>query len=246
MLLFLAVAMFLLAYFTRYIVFEVTSIAALLTGFAFVFASVDSYVKARPANLSVRGPLMSLHQSLVSSGYAGRAFYFPGGKGEEKVKMFIPNSKDDSPTNLASLKSEQSARGIWLTPPGEGIAKILGEELDGLSDKELKYLVEWVPRAIVEGLGLAEKMKMQVKGDDVRMEIHRPSFQILCQDAQLNQTVCLRFGCPFSSGIATALAESTERVVEFVTCGHDSKSEKSTGFYRLGAQSTVLNPEQES
>lgn len=225
----------LLAYFTRYLVFEVTSIAALLMGSAFVFTSMESYVKTRPANLSVRAPLMSLHQSLVGAGLTGRVLYVPGKREGEQVKMFVPKP-DVGSTKFSEDPFLGDAHGVLLTPPGEGVVKILAEELDGLADKELKYLEEWLPRAVVEGLGLAESMKLEVKDDDIKVEIRRPSFQSLCQDAELNETVCLRFGCPFSSGVAASLAESTGRVVKFVTCGHDSNKETSSGLYRLGAQ----------
>ena len=229
--LFFGVSMLLLGYFTRYLPFEVTSIVALLVGSAFVFTSMESYVKARPANLSIRAPLITLHEMLVRSGLTGKTFYIPGSQGET-VKMLVQKSDSAAPNPTDTVDPND----VLLIPPGEGIVRVLAEELNGLTDKQLKYLQEWIPKAVVEGLGLAERMKLDVKGDDLKVQIHRPSFQTLCQDPELNRTVCLRFGCPFSSGMAASLAEGTGRVVEYVGCSHEGKSETSTALYRLGQQ----------
>ena len=235
--------MLILAFLTRYLVFEVTSVAALLMGSALVFTNMESYVKARVANLSMRGPLMALHQSLINSGFAGRAFYIPDRNQGDPVKMLIATSNADP---QAAVLNEQSVQGTLLDAPGEGVVEILREELGGLSGKNFIYLEEWLPRAVVEGLGLAEKMWLKLEGDEVKMEIQRPVFQTLCQDPELNETVCVRFGCPFAGGIAAALAESTGRGVEFVTCGHDRKLETSTGLFMLRAQVSQRNFEHES
>ena len=68
--------MFLLAFLTNYLLFEITSILSLFLGMVFLFTGTESYVRSKPANMIAKSPLITLEGILGNDGSIGQAVYY--------------------------------------------------------------------------------------------------------------------------------------------------------------------------
>jgi len=244
-LLILSAAFFVLAYATRYIVFEATSIASFLLGTILVFTSLEPYMKTRTANEAIYSSLRILEDFLNRLDARGKAVYIPPEPEQNQGRVFIFAPGHSKLPNLKKLTDENEMiyeEGVLVPSLGNSLIKLYEEDLGDIRKMDFEYLQEWLPRVLVSGLKLAEKVEITRLGNEVKVEITGTVFNQLCQQRENIKTVCETLGCPLESSIAEALAKNTERLVYKVESRHDPQATKTTTRYVLGASVDVFEP----
>lgn len=228
-LIFLVVPMFLLAYLTGTLVFEITSIISLFLGVFFVFSSLESHVGSSPANVIAKSPLLTIKELIRQKGYEGKAVYVVDGD-EPRVRI------GDRVTNHSLL----------LYPPGNDLFNLIEEEVGELKDTGLDYLIEWLPRALVDALDLAEGVELKdLNGTnderEIRALIKRPTFEGLCLSQDLKEGICDRLGCQVQGSIGQSIAISTGNSVQFKGCIYDPATRTASATYVLASATYERN-----
>jgi hypothetical protein len=223
-----------LAYLTRYIVFEMTSILALFLGVIFVLSGVERYMKSRVANRAVLSYLYILRDLLNHFGIDSQGIYVPTVEGDS-VKIFLPKNRSNSLPDISEATSSAvvSENGLILPPVGNALLQLYEEELGDILSFDLDYLKEWLPRVLVDGLKMVEKSEITQDGEDIHVKLTDSSFSELCQNKGVAQ-VCRTIGCPVSSSIAEAIAKNTGQVVYYVNCVYDPSTRTTEVTYKLG------------
>ena len=223
-----------LAYVTRYIVFEVTSILALFLGVIFVLSGVEPYVKLRVANKAVASPLYTLCDLLSHLGVDGKGIYMPTAEGDS-VKIFLPKSRSGSLPKINEATSGMVVleNGFILPPVGNSLLQLYEEELGDVRNFDFDYLKEWLPRVLVEALNIAEKSEITQDGEDIQVRLTASSFSGLCQNKEVVQ-ICRVVGCPLISSIAEAISKNTGRVVYYINCAYNPSTRVTEATYKLG------------
>lgn len=227
----------LLAYVTRYIVFEVISILALLLGVVFVFISVESYVKINVANRAVISLLVPLASLLSYLKAEGRAIHIPPTSEQTFGRIFLSKRGGVALPAFEGVTKEGSIavsnEGVLLPSVGNALLQLYEDELRDLRNFDLEYLMAWLPRVLVDGLQMAEKVEMTRKVDDIHVKITNLSFRNVCQHPAA-KVVCEVTGCPVCSSIAEAVSKNTGRIVYYLRCENDRVKREINAFYRIG------------
>lgn len=223
-----------LAYVTRYIVFEVTSVLALFLGVIFVLSGVERYVKLRVANKAVLSPLYTLCGLLSHFGINGEGIYIPTAEGDS-VKIFLPKNRSSPLPNIDEATSSMVVleNGFILPPVGNGLLQLYEEELGDIRNFDLDHLKEWLPRVLADDLKMVEKMEIIQDGEDIHVKLTASFFSQLCQNKEVAQ-VCGTIGCPVISSIAEAIAKNAGQVVYYVKCVYNPSTRITEATYKLG------------
>lgn len=223
-----------LAYETRYIVFEVTSILALFLGVIFVLSGVERQVKLRVANRAVLSFLYALRDILTYFGIDDAGIYIPTAGGNS-VKIFFPKNRSNSLPNIDEATSNMVVleEGFILPPVGSALLQLYEEELGDVRNFDLDYLKEWLPRVLVDGLKMIERAEITQNGDEIQVKLTASSFSELCRNKEVAQ-ICRTVGCPVTSSIAEAIAKNTGRVVYYVNCVYEASTQMTEDTYKLG------------
>ncbi|MEM3641439.1 MAG: hypothetical protein QXH37_05925 [Candidatus Bathyarchaeia archaeon] len=235
-----------LAYYTRYVVFETLSIVCLPLGIIFVFLSVESYVKLTVANEALISALLPLSRLLEHLGIQGKAVYFPKQTDDENSVLFILKGDDVALLNYAKITESDniaiSKEGVIFPSLGTNLVQLYQNELGDLRNFNLEYLLEWLPRVLVDGLQIAEKAQMLLEGELLHVKFIEPVFRHVCLHREVN-ILCKTIGCPLCSSIADAIARNTNRIIFFLQCSYDSKSHIVHATFRLGPDIKSLRKE---
>ncbi len=224
----------LLAFFTRYIVFEITSILALLIGILFAFSSAESYIRAEVARRIASSALLPLSELVERLGYAGKVVYLPPAKGASTGRVLLSKSGDVARSLIESGQVDAgSDEGVLVSSPGEVLFGAVEEEFSDLRAAELDYFLEWLPRVLVDGLGLAARAEAVRNWDEVIVQLWSPSLGMWHQQPWVGK-VCERVGCPVNGAVALALAKITGRAVFVSGCKEMAKSQITKMEYSLG------------
>ena len=227
----LSAAFLILAYISRYLVFEAISILTLLTGTIFIFTDLESYVKARVASEAIVSSLIPLNQLLDRLKACEGAIYVPDPKKEGSVKVLMPRGRE---LNGGGGFPPTDVDGIPVSSTGSGLLQLYRREFGSFRNVTLPYLAEWLPRILVEDLKIAEGVEIVQDGAEVHVRLISPAFRQVCQRRERIENVCKLVGCPISSSIAEALAETTGRRVQYVGCRYDPIRWEVNVLYRLG------------
>jgi len=227
----------LLAYITRYIVFEVVSILALLLGVVFVFTGIESYVKMDVANRAVVSSLVPIASLLSYLKAEGKAIHIPPVSEQRAGRIFLPKRDEVTLPAFEEITRESSIavlnEGVLLPSVGNALLKLYENELGDLRNFDLEYLMAWLPRVLVDGLQMAEKVEMNWNADDINVKMINLAFSNVCQNASA-KVICELTGCPVCSSIAEAFSKNTGRIVYYLKCENDSIKRETNAFYRLG------------
>jgi len=227
----------LLAYVTRYIVFEVISILALLLGVVFVFVGVESYVKLEVANRAVVSSLVPLASLLNHLKVEGKAIYIPPAPEQRLGKMFFQRQSVDSlPTFKEILKEDSLSvldKGVLMPSIGSALLQLYEDELGDLRKLDLEYLLAWLPRVMTDGLQIADKVEITCNGNDFHLKMTNLAFRKVCQHPAA-KVVCDAAGCPVCSSIAGAVSKNTGRIVYYLKCENDLVKRETDAFYKFG------------
>jgi len=236
-LLIISVIFLILAYVTRYIMFEVTSIVALLLGAILVFTSIEPYVKMDVANRAAISSLAALSEILAYLKIEGKAAHIPPTRNQSKGRTFIPMQSESSLPTLEEITKDRvviPGKGLLLPSTGSALLQLYERELGDLRKIDFDYLVEWLPRVLVDGLQMAEKMEITRNGEDIHAKLTSSAFRHLCQQAETSNLICETINCPMCSSIADAIAKNTNRIVYYKKCSYDPSSLETTAHFVLG------------
>ncbi len=224
----------LLAFFTKYIVFEITSIFALLIGILFAFTSAETYVRAEIARRIASSSLLPLGQLIEKLGFTENAIYLPPAKGATAGRVMLSKSEDAPQSLLESGQIDTlSDRGLLVSSTGEILFEAIEEEFSDLHETELDYFLEWLPRVLVDGLGLAARAEAVRNQDEVSVHLWSATLGQWHQQPWVGK-LCGQMGCPVNGAVALALAKTTGRAVLISRCNESGKSRTTRMEYRLG------------
>lgn len=215
------------AYFSRYYVFETTSIILLFFGLILILRSVEPYMKTKVANMAVASSLITLKNTMDYLEVGGKAVYLPPSE-ESGVKMLVSTKNE----GILSKNNSLSSKKPLLEPTGSGLLKLCEEEFSSLLSSDLDYLFKSLPRVLVEGLGVAEKVEFRKENETIQVEIYASSFRFLCQEPKIN-SICNNIGCPIESLIAEALSRCSRSIVHLENCVYEPKKLVTKVTYRL-------------
>jgi len=228
---------FVLAYITRYILFEVVSILALLLGVVFVLIGAEHYVKLDVANRAVVSSLSPLIGLVKYLEVEGRAIHIPPFSETRSGRIFLPKHDGGSLPALEEVRNDNSIavsdKGAFLPSIGNGLVQLYQEELGDLTSFDFDFLSAWLPQVLTDGLRMAEKVEIIRKGDDIHVKMTNMVFMNVCQ-FQDTKILCKITGCPVCSSLAEAIAKNSGRIVHYLRCENDLLKRETNAFYRFG------------
>jgi len=225
------------AYITSYITFEVTAILALLIGTALLVSHLEPHVKLRPAGRAVLSYIQLFIELKRALSLSGRGVFVPCRAGGARLLLPTEDGVDES--TVSKVVDEDvvvGGGGLLLPSPGQSLYQLYEEELGGIRGRDLEYLFEWLPRVMVDGLSLCERVEMVAVGDRIHTALTRPFVRSLCQRSDMRDSICCSIGCPLTASIADTLAVSTGRAVEHVRCRYDPLRLEAYATHSLGGK----------
>jgi len=213
----LSAALFAGAFFTSALILEIGSVSSFVIGVGLLAYEAEPRVKLFPSMSSLTGPLKVVERELMEHGVLDANAVFeksPTGEGGREVMSFEGDGKD--------------APQFAIPPLGDGLVHAYELELGDLSKLELSGAKVWLPRVMVEGLGLADRVEMKSSGNDVTTTIEKPYVRMLCvQDFMING-LCRISGCPLTASVGQALARASGKPVAHRGCTYDPLTQKAT------------------
>lgn len=199
-----------LALITHDLIFEITFLLTIPAGLLVVLISAETYVRAGTANAIIMSLLFDFKELSNEFFAEDRPLFVPTGERENKVQVYFGN-----PSLSESVSLPELARPL---------TRIYELEMGDLSKLELQYLSRNLPKVIVDGLQLAEAVRIDVKGDEVSTTVDRPVFWPLYIEEGL-EPMYEKIGCPLAWSVGESLAKSSGRVVKYM--GYEcSKAER--------------------
>jgi hypothetical protein len=220
-----------LAYFTRYIVFEIISIIGLFLGVILVFTTMERFVKLRVANRAMLSSMLMIIDVLRDQSMTGKATFISDGG-----RIWV--AKSSNPHLM--LKPEFlngpvfQSTGLLITSPGRGLRESYEDEIGSLKDRGLEYVLHWLPRVISQALSLSDETEVSIEGNRVQTRLLHPVVQSLCVSKEMNENICQTIGCPLTASIGETLAISVGRPVRHLRCLYDTGRDEATAVHIIG------------
>jgi hypothetical protein len=209
--------LFVVSYASQSLLFEIASLASFIIGAALLLSEVEPRVKLFPTSSSSLGSLLALAE-VAEKELQSYAAYFTPVDGDTRMKLV---SKADS--------------GELVIPSiGEGLFQAYQRELGNLSRRGLDYFSSWIPKTAVQGLNLADSLKVYLDGGGVvKTVIEKPFIRALCVREDMRTRVCCTMGCPLVASIAQTIAQSAGKSVLHMGCSYDAATQTATSLHKL-------------
>jgi len=187
-------------------------------GALFLFIRPVAYVKAKLLDATAVSSLIAVDKILSEEACQGKGLYLAPKYADGMV--FIPANDEVTIPSTDEIGGGkvflENPKGICLSSPGYGLAKLFEKELGvDFSKVDLDYLQKNLPKLLVEDLEVAEDFSMNVDGEFVEFRMVGSIHQDLCREAKKLTNICLRVGCPICSAIGCVLAKVTGNSVVF-------------------------------
>ena len=230
----LSATLLVIAYFTRYIIFEVTALLTLAIGTFLLVINMEPQVRLRPANQAFI-PLIQIFINLKQVFKAtGKGIFIPCKTGEVKLLLLKGERVDKSLMfKIVEEGKFPLSDGLLLPSLGQGLYELYEEELNEIRGKDLAYIFEWLPRVIVDGLNLCEKVQMIMVDDNVHTVLTKPFVRDICQRKDMKEHLCNSTGCPLTASIAETLAASTGQPVHHIECRYEPLRQEAYAIHKL-------------
>jgi hypothetical protein len=202
-------SLYLVAYVTGFLPFEVASLVAFVLGVSLLAVELEPRTRLSVAADGMRGYIETLDETLKALKVTGKATYVPRGG---RVTM--------------AMASEPDGQQVELPPVSSGVYAEIKGELGEVDSKGASFFDFWVPKVLVDNLSMADEVKISREGDSVKVSMRRPFVRRLCVDRFVNEKVCCTMGCPLAGAVAEALAATTGRDARFVGCTYDPKTQR--------------------
>jgi hypothetical protein len=201
-----------LSYLTSFLLFEVTSLSAFMIGMLLLATEIEPRVKLLPATEGMLGPLMTVVALAKSMGFEGKALYEPLKNG---VQMKFHSAS-------ASFST------FSMPAVGQGLFDEYQKELGDVHKKGAEFVGYWLPKVVVDGLGLSEKAEIRFNGDTIETITKKPFVRNLCVQQFMTENVCGKFGCPLVSSYGEMFADALNEPVLHDGCVYDPKTQTAT------------------
>jgi hypothetical protein len=86
----------------------------------------------------------------------------------------------------------------------------------------------WLPRVMVDGLGLAQHVSIRQKKESVDTVMVKPFVRSLCVNDFMTKNICGTTGCPLAASVAEALALSSGKPMKHLGCHYDPITQTAT------------------
>ncbi len=213
----LSAGLFGAAFLTSALIFEVGSVSSFVIGLGLLAYEAEPRVKLFPSTSSLIGPLKAVQSDLEAHGVSkARAVFEKSASGEGEVMAF----SDDGDGEGAPRYS--------IPPLGEGLVHAYELELSDMAKLDVEEAKVWLPRVMVEGLGLADGVKMKSSGDEVTTVMEKPFVRALCVQDFMAEGMCQTSGCPLAASVGQALARASGKAVVHHGCTYDPVTQRAT------------------
>jgi hypothetical protein len=215
----LSAVLFAGAFFTSALVLEIGSVASFVIGVGLLAYEAEARVKLFPAMSSLIGPLRVVEHELKKRRLltTHALFQRPSGKnGARDLMTFVRGGNGDG------------VRRYSIPPLGDGLVHAYELELGDLTTFDVDRAKVWLPRVMVEGLGLANRVEMKSSGDEVTTVIDKPFVRVLCVQDFMVEGMCKVTGCPLTASVGQALARASGKAVMHLGCTYDPVAQRAT------------------
>jgi len=175
-------------------------------------------VKLFPSMSSLVGPLMAVRKELEEHGVSHSKAVF------EKP----PDAATGEVMTFADGDGGGDAPRYSIPPLGEGLVHAYELELGDLVKLEVDGAKVWLPRVMVEGLGLADRVEMKSSGDKVTTVMDKPFVRALCVQNFMADGMCQASGCPLAASVGQALARASGKRVTHHGCVYNPATQRAT------------------
>jgi len=220
----LSAALFCAAFLTQALFIEVASVSSFVIGVALLAYEAEPRVKLFPSMSSLIGPLKAVEDELERHDVS-------------KGKATFQASQQDGGHDLMTFVGEGGggdAPRYSIPPLGDGLVHAYELELGDMRKLELEGAKVWLPRVMVEGLTLADRVEMRFSGNEVVTEIEKPFVRMLCVQDFMTKGMCRTSGCPLAASVGQALARASGRPVIHDGCEYDPAIQKATLKQTIG------------
>ncbi len=207
---------------THDLIFEITFLLTIPMGLLVMFLSVETYVRTGTASAILLSLLYDVKALTGELPTGNRPLFVPAGNDENGVQVYFGDPS--------------SSKSIVLPGLAKPLTHIYELELGNLSGLELQYLSRNLPKVIVDGLQLAEAVRIEIEDDEVSLTVEKPVFWPLYLEEGL-KPLYEKIGCPLAWSVGESLAKSSRRMVRYIDY-ECSKTEKLLR-YRYGLESEV-------
>jgi hypothetical protein len=214
----LSAGLFILAYETLALVYELGSLAAFIIGAALILTQLEPRIKLYPASDASLGSLLAL-SNIIRQHY-----------GDFKA-VFVSDFGGD---HMQVMKGEDNQMySSTLEPVGEGLVRSYERELGDLNGKGEDYIESWLVKTITQGLGLAESAKINFEDGEMQSVLDKPFVRSLCVQEQMTKSVCSCMGCPLIASIAQSAAKATGKKIVHVECRYDPSTQRAISRHKV-------------
>ncbi len=145
-------------------------------------------------------------------------------KNVEGVLVFIPKFSKISVDNISDY-TLSSDDGVFLTPPGMGLYKVLENQLGRPFSKiNLKQFISIMPSVLTKGSKFAESVNIKLEESTLTVNVLKNIFEPKHQENDKQKLTYSQVGCILSSALACALAMVIQKPVTIVAETHDKES----------------------
>lgn len=204
--------LFVVAYLLPNLAVEIASITCFTIGAFRLASEAEPRMKLYPASMSLLGSMQVMVSAMKQQKYAGGAVYTP----EEKGLTVSFGQGSDPPTPSS------------LPPCGHGLYEAYERDLGSLRGRGSDYANLWLPRVMVDGLGLAQGVRIRQKEESIETVMAKPFVRSLCVNDFMTKNVCGTTGCPLVASVAEALALSSAKPVRHLGCAFDPNTQTAT------------------
>ncbi|RPJ27419.1 MAG: hypothetical protein EHM25_11105 [Nitrosopumilales archaeon] len=140
------------------------------------------------------------------------AKWVPSMKNVDAIPVFVPKKLIEQ--NKLNEKDLLSIPGLYLTPPGAGLCRILETQVgNSFSNINVQQFLEIIPSLLTKITGFAEVAKAQISENTLTIELTKNMFDATCQATDEEPQTHKQVGCLLSSSLACAIAKVTNTPV---------------------------------
>lgn len=195
-------------------------------GALFLFVRPVKYVQSSLLESTAISAYTIIDRIIKDLEFKGKSYYIPPYpkevylpeylKGLKETVVFISADTGGMPSIEELAKGKfilENPNGICVAPPGLGLLTRFENELrKDISRFKLAELCESLPPIILENLQLAKEAEMKIVGSNVYVKILDSTYKNLYISGENLKSIHF-LGCPLVSGIASAIAKTTGKMV---------------------------------
>jgi hypothetical protein len=191
----------------------------------------EKYVKATLIDSTAISSIENLDKIITELKYRGKGIHLPPEyfKNPKSELVYIPKKEGTKIPRIGETSEvfSQKAQGMFITPPGLGLANYFENELGkNFAKADLKYLQNNLPKLFMENLEIAEDLEVETENNTFHIRIINSVYKDFCSKARKFPSICGSIGCPICSAIACALTRATGKPV--VVAKDDSSADGKT------------------